>query len=126
MDAAAQALTAAIAALEEYIPVDTTALEAAIAKAKNLKAADYSEKTFTAMQKALTNAEAVLANAEATQEQVDAATKALTDAIDNLAPPTGTNPPTGDAFPMILWGSICMISLMMLTVAVIIRKRFQA
>ena len=124
VDAAAKALTDAIAALEEYIPVDTSALAAAIAAAKALKAEDYSEKTFTAMKQALAAAEAVLADAEATQEQVDAAAKALSDAIAALAPPTGSNPPTGDAFPMVLWSSICMISLMAMAVTLNFRKKF--
>ena len=48
----------------------------------------------------------------------------MTDAIAALAPPTGSNPPTGDAFPMILWSSLCMISLMAMAVTLNFRKKF--
>ncbi len=87
VNAAVEALNAAIAALEEKPAtptVDKAALAAAIADAKALNADDYTEATFTAVTTALAAAETVNADENATQEAVDAAVKALTDAIAAL------------------------------------------
>jgi hypothetical protein len=70
--------------------VDTSALEAAIAKAEGLDSSKYTEDSFAALEKALAEAKAVLADPNATQEQVDAATKALNDAIAALVPVSDT------------------------------------
>ncbi len=64
--------------------VDKDALVQAIADAKALNADDYTKATFTVVTSALAAAESVNADENATQEAVDAATKALTDAIDSL------------------------------------------
>ena len=95
VEAAAAALEAAVEALEEYV-VDTTELEKAIAKAKALDKKDYSTKSYEAVKSALAVAEKVMAKEDKTQEEVDAAAKALNDAIKALVPSTGKNPGTGD------------------------------
>ena len=67
-------------------PVDTTALENAIAAAQALDASAYSADSFADVEAALTQAIAVLADADATQLEVDAAAKALNDAMTALRP----------------------------------------
>ncbi len=61
-----------------------TALDSAISKAKALKAEDYTADSYAAVRQALVDAEAVKANAQATQDEVDAKTKALNDAVSAL------------------------------------------
>ena len=65
------------------VEVNTTNLEAAIAKAKGLTAADYTEDSWNALQMALTAADAVL-TAKESQESVDKAASDLNTAIDAL------------------------------------------
>lgn len=60
---------------------DTTALEAAIAKAEALTAEDYTEASFAAVTTALEAAKAAL---EGTQDEINAAAAALEDAIRKL------------------------------------------
>lgn len=60
---------------------DTTALEAAIAKAEALTAEDYTEASFAAVTTALEAAKAAL---EGTQDEINAAAAALEDAISKL------------------------------------------
>ena len=67
-------------------PVDTNALEQAIAAAQSLNPEDYSASSFAVVEAALDKAIAVLGNAEATQEDVDAAAKALNAAVAALRP----------------------------------------
>ncbi|NEG88821.1 FIVAR domain-containing protein [Bifidobacterium aerophilum] len=76
--------------------VDKTALNAAIAAAGKLNKSDYTEATWNAFAKALDSANAVAAKQDATQDEVDAATKALTDAQSGLrkAAATPTTPVT--------------------------------
>ncbi|KAB7789825.1 S8 family serine peptidase [Bifidobacterium leontopitheci] len=64
--------------------VDKTKLAAAIAKAKTLKASDYTKPSWQALQGALTSAEKVNADADATQQQVNDALAALQRALDSL------------------------------------------
>lgn len=66
------------------VEVNTANLEAAIAKAKGLTAADYTEDSWNALQMALTAADAAL-TAKESQEAVDTAGGNLTAAIDALA-----------------------------------------
>lgn len=66
------------------VEVNTANLEAAIAKAKGLTAADYTEDSWNALQMALTAADATL-TAKESQKAVDTAAGNLTAAIDALA-----------------------------------------
>lgn len=99
IDAAAEALLAAIDALElaeaESGDVDKSELKKAIAIAEGLKKGNYTESSWKALEKALKNAKAVMDDADATQKEVDAATAALKAAIAGLklsnAPDTGDN-----------------------------------
>lgn len=65
------------------VEVNTANLEAAIAKAKGLTAADYTEDSWNALQMALTAADAAL-TAKESQKAVDTAAGNLTAAIDAL------------------------------------------
>ena len=78
VDAAAKALKAAI----EALTVDTTALQTAIDAAEALSASKYSEASWKAMQEALAAAKAALTSGD--QAAIDAAAKALADAVAAL------------------------------------------
>ena len=65
----------------DYAEPDTTALEAAIAKAEALKAEEYTEDSFAAVTTALEAAKAAL---KGTQDEINAAAAALEDAISKL------------------------------------------
>ena len=82
MDATIEQLNAALEALRTTLvvkPVDRTALEAAIAdEVTDLSV--YTDETAHAYTEALAAAKTMAAKADATQEEIDAATKALTDA----------------------------------------------
>jgi len=86
VDAAAQALKDAIAALEKKPEIDKTALGEAIEAAEALKAEDYTEDSYKALIDAVEAAKAIQSKADATQAEVDAAAKAVTDAIAALEP----------------------------------------
>src|SRR5699024_2250484 len=98
VDAAADALQEAIdglEAIEEAEPepeVDTSELTALVEDAKAYDAEDYTEESFEALAAALGAAEAVLANEKASQEDVDAATALLQEAIDALEAVEGPTP----------------------------------
>ena len=80
VDAALEALQAAIDTLEENAPVvtvDKAALNEAIAAAEALAEADYSRKSWSNLQTALTAAKEVAADENATQEVVDQAVSSL-------------------------------------------------
>ena len=66
------------------VPVDTTELEKAIAAAEAVDATLYTEESYAALTAALNNAMSVLTDGDATQEVVNAAAKALLDAIAAL------------------------------------------
>jgi beta-L-arabinobiosidase len=104
--------------------VNKTALKAAIDKAKALKKADYSNKSFEAMKSALAVAEKIYAKEDATQTEVDNALKALNAAIKALVPSTGKNPETGDSFQMTLFVTMAALSLMGGAALVLNRKKF--
>lgn len=122
VDEAAEALEEAIAALEEFV-ADKTELEKAIKKAKSLKKADYTKKSWDAMQAALKVAEKVMADADATQEEVDAAADALNKAIKALAPATGKNPGTGDETPIVLVFAIGTMALAGIVALLVMNKK---
>ena len=85
-DAVKKAATEVIEKAAEAAPVEvnTSNLEAAIAKAKGLTAADYTEDSWNALQTALTAADTAL-TAKESQDAVDTAASNLTAAIDALA-----------------------------------------
>ncbi len=109
VDAVTKALNDAMAALRVAGSADMTDLKAAIAEAEKLDAKLYTEETFAAMQNALAAAKTVLANAAATQEEVDAATKALNDAIDALEL-SGYNPDTSEPGSIGVWMIVLLLS----------------
>ena len=85
-DAVKKAATEVIEKAAEAAPVEvnTSNLEAAIAKAKGLTAADYTEDSWNALQTVLTAADTAL-TAKESQDAVDTAASNLTAAIDALA-----------------------------------------
>lgn len=123
--------------LISLVEVDTSALEAAVAEAEALDENAYTADSYAAVESALTAAKAVLADPTATQEEVDAAAKALSDAIDALVirttepttPATkpgqgGSSSDTGDDSQLglaIAVMAICAVSIV--AVAVIMKKR---
>ncbi len=86
VDNAKKTLDDAMAKLEELVPVDKTALEAAIAAAKALNAEDYTEESWAEadIAAAIEAAQAVADDEDATQEEVDAAVEALAAAVEKL------------------------------------------
>ena len=123
IDAAAKALTDAMAALRPVGSADVTALKAAIAEAEKLDKALYTEDTYSAMQAALAAAKQVLADTAATQDEVDAATAALEDAIEALEleqPNVGS----GDNSNIGAWMALLLVSMAgtAIMVAVMIRS----
>ena len=134
IDEAAAALEEAIAALEKAEeptepseeptePVDKSELEKAIDKPESLKKADYSKKSWDAMQAALKVAQKVMADEDATQEEVDAAADALNKAIKALVPTTGKNPGTGDDTRIVLVFAIGTMALVGLCALVVMNSR---
>jgi len=83
-DAAEKALSDAVAALQDKPLADTSALGAAIASAKAIVKGSYTDDSWDALQEAIAKAEAALAGPDATQAEVDAAAKAVTDAVSAL------------------------------------------
>ncbi len=65
-------------------PESKTTLEETIEEAEALNASDYTPDSWAALESALAKAKDVLANDNATQDEVDAATSALQNAIDAL------------------------------------------
>ena len=82
MDNAADAIRKAISGLKEIVTIDRAALETAIAQAQQLDLSRYTAGTAQAVTNALTAAMALPETA--TQEEIDAAAKALTDALSAL------------------------------------------
>lgn len=70
----------------KVIPVDKSALKAQIDAAKALKSENYTAESWEALEQALQNAKSVYDNKDAAQSEVDAAAKALGDAIAALVP----------------------------------------
>ena len=69
---------------KEKTLVDKTDLNDAITKAQQKVESDYTSDSWNALQDALTKAKEISAKEDATQEEVDQATKLLTDAIEGL------------------------------------------
>ena len=97
IDEAVAALNAVVSALEEVAPeepkedddaLDFTALNASIAAAEALKEDDYTATSWAAMRAALVNAKKALSSANS-QEDIDAAKKALDDAVAALKADSG-------------------------------------
>ena len=65
---------------------DTTALDSAIASAEAIDTTSYTEETVKILTDAIEAAKSILENIDAAQEDVDAAAKAIEDAIAGLAP----------------------------------------
>ncbi len=84
VDAAVEALNDAIADLEEIVTVDKAVLEGAISSAKAIDGSKYTAESYAEVQKALSEAESIWADANATQEAIDAAVRALNNAVDAL------------------------------------------
>ena len=89
VDAAAEALRNAAAALAkpEVKPADKTALAELVKKAEALKPADYTKKSFRAVETTLKTAKALLADetlTEADQQKIDTAADALQKAMEGL------------------------------------------
>jgi hypothetical protein len=79
------------ARFEGYVlPVDTTALEEAIAEAEELVEAEYTPESWAVLEAALSDARGVLTDPDVTQEDVDEAKAALLAAIEALV---GIEPP---------------------------------
>lgn len=125
IDAAAEALREAMDALElkqtdSGSDVDTSELEKAIAKAEGLEKKNYTQKSYAAVEKALSSAKKVLANDKATQAEVDAAAKALNDAIAALVLASTSTPGTGDDGSMVMFAAIAAISAMGIAAVLVI------
>ena len=73
-----------MASLELKVITNNTKLYKAILKAQGLCEDKYTEETWAELEDALANAKKVNANRNATQKQIDDATNALNEAIDNL------------------------------------------
>ena len=67
-----------------YLRLDTSALESAIEKAKNLNPDEYTTETFSAMMTTLEKAIIVLTDTNTTQDDIDTATKTLEQSIAAL------------------------------------------
>ena len=84
VNAAAETLNNGMASLELKIITNNTKLYKAILKAQGLCEDKYTEDSWAELEDALANAKKVNANRRATQKQIDDATNALNEAIDNL------------------------------------------
>ena len=85
VDDALAELNSAVDALEEVVvEVDKSELEAAIAAAGELDEADYTEKSWSKLEKALAAAETVMEDDQATQKMVDKALAKLNKAMERL------------------------------------------
>lgn len=73
--------------------LDRTALHAAVESTRGLAEADYTAEQWLAVQTALTQARKVYADKASTQEQIDAAAKALSEAVSNKS---GSDTPVGE------------------------------
>jgi len=94
VDAAAKAVTDAIAALEPVVPpdVDKSKLDKAISDAEAIDKTAYTEESVAALEAAVAAAKTVQADKNATQAAVNEAEKAVKDAVDALVPKPVENP----------------------------------
>jgi hypothetical protein len=68
----------------DVVPIDRTALQAALDEVADLDAADYTADSWTTLQTAVTEANRVVTDEDATQGEIDEAALALDEAIDQL------------------------------------------
>ncbi len=94
IDEATFALSDALRKLEAVKPVNKNALNVVIERANERNEADYKAESWAAMQTALAAAQELAAREDATQEEVNAATAALREAIAELVRTDGTKDPT--------------------------------
>jgi hypothetical protein len=92
-------------------------LKKAMDKAEKLDGRNYTEESFAAVEKALKEAEAVLADPDATQEEIDAATKRLNDAMQALVKDQSGSADTGDNILPITGMMLFSAAAVVLTVA---------
>lgn len=158
VDAQTAALKAAIAGLvKNPAPVDPDevskdALQKLYDSYQGIEKDKYTQASYDAYVKAMEDAEAVLADENAAQDQVDAAYKALTDAINGLTveiPETPTNPTkpgqnnkpgqsikdngkdkgtsttvkTGDTAPIALYVVVAVLALAAVSGTLVVRRR---
>lgn len=111
---------------------DRTALDEAIADAEKADLSKYTEKTAAAVSEALKAAKTL--SLTATQEEIDAAAKALKDAVDALeriasvedsesVGDTAGSPKTGDNTDMMLWLAMMLVSCAGVTAAEVYNKK---
>lgn len=108
------------------VTADKSELEAAIEEAEALDKKQYTEKSFAAVEDALAKAKAVVADVDATQAEVDAAAKALNDAIAKLEKKTGGNVQTGDSSMVGLLAVLAAASAAGVGVVLTVNKRRNA
>ena len=103
VNAAAETLNNGIASLELKIFTNNAKLYKAILRAKGLCEDKYTAESWAELEEALASAKKVYNNRKATQKQIDDATKALNDAIDNLelkpVEPTEPSEPSNPGYP---------------------------
>lgn len=97
VDNAYEALDAAVKGLA--LKADFSALDEAIKNAESINTSAYTPESVLALDKALEDARLVLANENATQDEVDAAVKALKEAISGLRETTDPETPTDPSDP---------------------------
>lgn len=112
-------------AINALVILDTAALEQAIADAKAVNKDKYTDDSVAVLEKALADAEAVLAAPQKNQEQVDAAAKALRDAINGLKVIETVSPGTGDN-GVALFGALAVFSILGMAVVAFNKRRVAA
>ena len=131
VDAAAEALRNAAAALAkpEVKPADKTALAELVKKAEALKPADYTKKSFRAVEKALEAAKKLLADetlTEADQKKVNDAAEALQKAMESLVKADTKSPTTGDSTVIVLSCMIFVLSAAAISLLIVLAKKRRA
>ena len=86
-------------AIDRLVKVDKTELQNKLNEAKSINTSEYTKESVAVLDKAMAEAEKVLTNANATQKEVDAAVKALEDAISGLQKPADPDTPTDPEKP---------------------------
>lgn len=131
VDAAAEALRNAAAALAkpEVKPADKTALAELVKKAEALKPADYTKKSFRAVETTLKTAKALLADetlTEADQQKIDTAADALQKAMEGLVKADTKTPTTGDSTAIVLSCMIFLLSSAAISLLIVLAKKRRA
>ena len=131
VDAAAEALRNAAAALAkpEVKPADKTALAELVKKAEALKPADYTKKSFRAVETTLKTAKALLADetlTEADQQKIDTAADALQKAMEGLVKADTKTPTTGDSTVIVLSCMFFLLSSAAISLLIVLAKKRRA